>query len=599
MPNRDVDGARILVVEDEALIAEEVRDRLVRAGFVVVGIVDTGPAAVEAASSVRPDLVLMDIRLKGRMDGVEAGEQIYHRFEIPIVYLTAHSDSGTLKRAKTTAAFGYVLKPFHVDNLLAAVELAIRRSRLEAHLQAHQLTYETILASIADAVISTDVDGRVRFINGGAEQLLGVAARDAEGRELGAVLRICDEAGRPAQMHLATRVLAGRASVRFDPTDHVAVARGRTPIDGAAGPVIDGLGRVVGMTVTLRDVSEARSAERALRVLSEQLRAVVDTAVDGVMLIGAGGTVRMFNPACERLFGYAADKILGRSAAALLPSLFSARDGHPFGDAGDPRRAPVLISGRAAFARRRSNELFPVELSIGEASHDGQPVYVVVVHDVSERKALEAAYFDAVGHEQRRLGQDLHDGLGQELTGVALLLAALERTAAEAGLPNAADIGRVRDLATHTISTCRSVARGLAPVSEGQGGLVAGLRDLVRRLGELPGPTIQFAFIEAANLGLSPTATDHLYRIAQEAVTNALKHARAHSINIVLDVEPASVRLEICDDGTGIAAPQGSPGDGLGLKSMRYRADVIGARLRVGRRASAGTCVVCECPQSA
>ena len=225
-------------------------------------------------------------------------------------------------------------------------------------------------------------------------------------------------------------------------------------------------------------------------------------------------------------------------------------------------------------------------------------MYVVVVHDVMERRELQAAYADAVGHEQRRIAQDLHDGLGQELTGLALLLSALERAASEANLPNAGDLARVRDLASHSIGTCRSVARGLLPVAETQGGLVAGLRDLVRRLNDMPGPAIQFSVIEAATVGLSASATDHLYRIAQEALTNAIKHSHAESIHLTLDVGRSSVLLRVCDDGGGIVVAL--PGDGgLGLKTMRYRADLIGARISIQPQMRAGTCVVCECPQPA
>ena len=588
---------RILVVEDEVLIAEEIRERLTTEGFTVVAVADTGAAAIALAVEERPDLVLMDIRLKGPMDGVEAAEAIYERCGVPVVYLTAHSDQATLQRAKTRAAFGYVLKPFQIDNLLVAIDLGIHRAAVETRLHEHELTYATILGSIADAVIATDVAGRIRFMDGMAEQLTGWPAREAEGRALPTVVKLVDDSGRPVQDRLVKRVIAGRMSVRFARADHLVRHGGdRIPIDGGAAPVIDYLGRVVGLTVTFTDASASRRAERELRVLSDELQAVVNTAVDGVLLLDDAGTVRMINPACERLFGYASDEVVGRSVTQLMPTPLPDVAAEPV-TAGVTRQ-PVFVSARAAIARRKDGGAIPVEVSVGEADHDGRPMYVVVVHDVTERRELQAAYADAVGHEQRRIAQDLHDGLGQELTGLALLLSALERAASEANLPNAGDLARVRDLASHSIGTCRSVARGLLPVAETQGGLVAGLRDLVRRLNDMPGPAIQFSVIEAATVGLSASATDHLYRIAQEALTNAIKHSRAESIQLTLDVGRSSVLLRICDDGAGIVvAPPASPG--LGLKTMRYRADLIGARISIQPQARAGTCVVCECPQPA
>ncbi len=586
---------RILVVEDEVLIAEEIRERLTTAGYIVVAVADTGAQAIELASQTQPQLVLMDIRLKGPMDGIEAGERIYERFGVPIVYLTAHSDQATLARAKTKAAFGYVIKPFHIDSLLVAIDLGIYRSGVEARLQQHELTYATILGSISDAVIAADVAGRVHFMDTAAEQLTGWSSRDAEGRPLATILKLSDEAGRPAQERLIKRVVTGHLAVRFARSDHLVRQGGeRIPIDGGAAPVVDYLGRVVGLTVTFKDASAARRAERELRLMSEELQAVVNTAVDGVLLLDRDGTVRLFNPACERLFGYAAEEVLGRSVLHLMPSpLPQALES---ADAAAMPHQPVFVSGRATIGHRKDGALVPVEVSVGEADRDGRSIYVVVVHDVSERRALQGAFADAVGHEQRRIAQDLHDGLGQELTGLALLLSALERAASEARLPNAGDLARLRDLATHTIGTCRSVARGLLPVAETQGGLVAGLRDLVRRLNDVPGPPIQFAVVEAAAVGLSASATDHLYRIAQEALTNAIKHSSARSIQLTLDIGPSSVLLRVCDDGSGIVTSRQDE-DGLGLKTMRYRADLIGAQISIQPQSRRGTCVTCECPQ--
>ena len=593
-------SARILVVEDEALIAEEIRERVAAAGYTVVAVVDTGAAALQAVAVSRPDLVLMDIRLKGAMDGIEAAELIYDRFAVPIIYLTAHSDQGTLQRAKARAAFGYVLKPFHVDSLLVAIDVGLHRAQIDSRLHEHELTFAAILGSLSEGVVTTDAHGRVRLMNAAAEQLLGWSARAADGRALATVLKLTDEAGVPAHERLAKRIVAGRQPVQFGPNDHLLRANGdRIPIDGGAAPVIDYLGRVVGLTVTFRDASAKRRAERELRALSGELQAVVDTAVDGVMLLDGDGAIRVFNPACTRLSGYAAEEMIGRNVAQLMPSPLAGAEA-PGAAAGDTVRAPLRVGDRATTLWRKDGVALPVEVSVGEAEHHGRAAFVVVVHDLSERRELEAAYFDAAGNEQRRIARDLHDGLGQELTGLALLLSALERAASEAELPNAGDLARLRDLASHTIGTCRSVARGLLPVADGQGGLVAGLHDLVQRLNDVPGPAIQFSVIEAASVGLSAAATDHLYRIAQEALTNALKHARAQSIHVKLDVGRSAVMLSVCDDGGGIVASSQDPA-GLGLKTMRYRAELIGARLRIEGpgRAGTGTCVVCECPQQA
>jgi len=597
--HKSIEGLRILVVEDEALTAEAIGEYLRRAGCQVLATVDTARAAIEVAVSSRPDLILMDVRLKGGMDGIQAAEIIHQHLAAPVVYLTAHADHGTLQRAKASSAYGYVLKPFHSERLLVAMDLAIDRFRLEQRLEENRLTYATVLNSISDGVIATDVNGRVRFMNSVAERLTGWTIAEAQGRPAGIVLRFADAHDQPSYQHPIAHVLSTRETARLDRDERVISRHGAlASVEGAVAPVVDDLERLVGTAITLHDVTDLRKADSDLKSMAERLRAVVDTAVDGVLLVNTAGTVLVFNPACEGLFGYKPSEVVGRSIEALLPSPLSDDFGHSL------RIGPVLDStlggpmSRATNGRCKDGAVFPAEVTIGKASFAGETVFAIVVRDVSERKQLEAALLDATAHEQRRFGADIHDGLGQHLLGLELLITALARSAHGAHLPNAEDLDRAAGVARHAIQACQSIARGLAPVSEEQGGLIVGLRDLVGHLREVPGPDIKFAAVQQAELGLSPSTTDHLYRIAQEALSNAVRHANANSINVTLDIEPTSVRLEVCDDGQGLALLDMNA-LGLGLRTMRYRAAIMGARFMIATNDPVGTCIVCECPQAA
>ena len=361
--------------------------------------------------------------------------------------------------------------------------------------------------------------------------------------------------------------------------------------------MIDNLGRILGVTITLRDATAARNATAQLRAAAEQLRTVVDTAVDGVMLLDATGRILMFNAACSQLFGYTMTEMLGRGIETLILDW-------PGGDLKGSLRTDQMNSRMQAVIKahptrgcRKDGARFPIELSLAQTPRADQSVYVCVIRDISEREELEAALLDAIGHEQRRFGDDLHDGLGQELTGLSLLLSALVRSARHGERLEVTDLERAHKVSQYALQSCRSIARGLSPVTETQGGLIAGLRDLVARLKTESGPTLDFETIGMARLGLSPAASDHLFRIAQEALTNALRHAHANSIKVTLDVEPASVRLEICDDGDGLTAPQ-FKSMGLGLRTMKYRASLLGAKLQIKPLDATGTCIVCECPQA-
>lgn len=596
--HQSIAGLRVLVAEDEGLIVEAICDRLTEAGCEVVATADTGAGAVEATLALRPDLVLMDVRLKGEMDGIRASELINEKVRIPVVYLTGDSDRKTLQRAKAASAYGYVLKPFHIRNLLVAIEVAVDRFEMERRLEDSQLTYATILGSIADGVIAVDTQGCVRFMNGVAERLTGWSTREAQGEQLGMVLNITDPGGDQAAVDLIARVLTSRTTFTLGRDALVMSREGiGVAVDGGMSCVVDSLGRVVGASITLRDVTGARKAESDLRAMAQQLRAVIDTAVDGVLMLDAAGTILMHNPACERLFGYTSGEMTGRNIESIMSSPLSTEDGRPWHTDRTESRRPIAVKARATICRRRDRSTFPAEISVGEAYYPGPPLFVCVVHDVAERRDLEAALLDTVGREQRRFGTDLHDGLGQELTGLSLLISALTRTARAAHSPHTADLERTYEVVQHALQSCQTIARGLSPIGPTEGGLIGALRDLVSRLRGPSGPSLDISVSEVSRLGLSPAVTDHLYRIAQEALTNALKHAHANSIKVTLDVEPEHVRLEICDDGQGVKY-MGSNASGLGLRTMQYRASMIGARFEIGPFGPSGTCVVCDCPHA-
>jgi PAS domain S-box-containing protein len=591
-------GLRILVAEDDGMVAEAICERLTDAGYDVIGRPDTGATAVEAALALRPDLILMDVRLKGEMDGIRASELINEKMRVPVVYLTADSDQKTLTRAKTASAYGYVLKPFHIRNLIVAIEVAVDRFEMERRLEDSQLTYATILSSIADGVIAVDTQGRVRFMNGVAERLTGWLSRDAQQQQWRTVLNTIDPSDRRIETDMIARAFSSRATITLGSDAYVISREGiKVPVDVGATCVVDGLGRVVGATVTLRDVTHVRKAESDLRAMAQQLRAVIDTAVDGVLMLDATGTILMLNPACERLFGYTSGELAGLNIDAVMTSPLPTPYGPSRQFVGSESHRPIVVAARATTCRRRDRSTFPAEVSVGEASYPGQPLFVGIVHDVSERRELESAVLDAVGREQHRFGTDLHDGLGQELTGLSLLLSALAKTASAADSPYATDLEQAHKVTQHALQSCRTIAQGLSPFGPTEGGLVGALRDLVTRLKGQSGPHVDITVSEVSRLGLSPSVSDHLYRIAQEAVSNALKHAHANFIKIALDVEQEHVRLEICDDGWGVK-DVGRKVSGLGLRTMQYRASMIGAHFEIESLRPNGTRVICDCPRA-
>jgi len=213
--------------------------------------------------------------------------------------------------------------------------------------------------------------------------------------------------------------------------------------------------------------------------------------------------------------------------------------------------------------------------------------------EIAERRRLEREIIDASEHEQMRIGQELHDGLGQQLTAVAFLTEVLARQLAERGVPESREANRIGELVGEAISQARLLARGLAPVELDANGLMAALEQLAanaRHLFDLPcdfrcdGPVLVHDSSIAINL----------YRIAQEAVTNAVKHSGAHSLRIALRHADERLTLSVADDGTGLPSTSADGGEGMGLKTMRYRARAIGAELSL-EPAPAGGLIVRVC----
>ena len=188
---------RIFIVEDEGIVAKDIQKCLQNIGYSVLGIADTGEEAKKQAELLKPDLMLMDIVLKGEIDGIEAAQYIRDYLNIPVVYLTAYSDKSILKRAKVTEPFGYIVKPFMERELKSTIEMALHKHKMEQSIRENYLRFDKTLQRIGEAVIATDASGSVTFLNSIAQKLTGFSEQDAIGKSLIEILRITDENGDP------------------------------------------------------------------------------------------------------------------------------------------------------------------------------------------------------------------------------------------------------------------------------------------------------------------------------------------------------------------------------------------------------------------
>ncbi len=253
--------ARILIVEDEGIVSQDIETCLQSMGYEICASVSSGEEAVAKAEEVRPDLVLMDIYLKGKMSGVEAAAKIRERQGLPVIYLTAYTDEETRKLAKVTEPYGYVLKPFDEKDLNITLEMALYRYGMEKRVRESQEWLSTILRSIGDAVIASDAQGRITFMNPVAESLTGWKQEEATGRPLPEVFHTVQE--RPAE-ELAGGPWAKKNLQAAIYETLIARDGTRTPIRQSSAPIREEGGKTLGTVIAFSDMSEQRRAEETL-----------------------------------------------------------------------------------------------------------------------------------------------------------------------------------------------------------------------------------------------------------------------------------------------------------------------------------------------
>jgi two-component system sensor histidine kinase UhpB len=334
-----------------------------------------------------------------------------------------------------------------------------------------------------------------------------------------------------------------------------------------------------------------------LRESEQRFRGAFEFAAIGMALVAPGGRWLRVNRSLCEIVGYTAEELLSTDFQSIT---------HPEDLDMDVGQVRQMLDGSLSHYDMEKRYLHKdghivwVLLSVSLVRDAaGQSMYFVSqIQDITDRKRLERALREGTHREHQRLGQEIHDGLGQELTGLAFLASSLATEAARSGSPLADDLTKLAEVARHTIETCRSIARGVSPLTESRGSLVQSLRQIAHLAAVGGHSRVDFEAIENAPLTLPSESRDQLHRITQEAVNNALKHSNADNIEVTIQINPTLVRIEVVDNGRGLRAPEAAP-TGLGIDGMRQRAATIGARLRVESRHSGGAAVVCECPQSA
>ena len=339
-----------------------------------------------------------------------------------------------------------------------------------------------------------------------------------------------------------------------------------------------------------RNITEAAVRDREAR-----LRAILQTAVEGIITIDEHGIIESVNAAAERIFGYSANEIIGNNVSLLMPS--------PHAEAHDSYiesylrtgRAKIIGIGREVAGRRKDGTIFPMELSVSEVTLADGRMFTGIIRDITARKQLEREILEISDREQRRIGQDLHDGLCQHLAGIEIMSQVLAKKIAPKSKAHATQVMEIANHVRDAITQTRSLARGLSPVTIESEGLTSALIELATNTEKFFRVRCRCEFDDSVAIFDHAVAT-HLFRIAQEAVSNAVKHGHAQQIVITLRKSAGRITLDISDNGNGLRKKPANQ-KGMGLRIMQSRASMIGGTMAIESNALGGVSVTCAVPE--
>lgn len=572
-----MEESKILIVEDESLVALEISRTLKELGFQVLGPCRSREDTLEILDHDTPHLVLMDINIQGATDGIELAVYLNREKRLPIIFLTAQSDDKTLKRATLAEPYGYLSKSFYHKDIRPAIVTALNSHRLKLLVEEQEELLSLTLGNIDEGVITTDGEGNILFYNHGAVKLFYLAPYDRDGT----VLR-----GFPAGISL----YSWQGEILSDPLrqetlpDRLFLHRDgeRIPLECRVNHYWGAGTSAVERIYLFRDISQ----QLKIQEVTARLSSVVEYSEDAIAAVSLYGIVLNWNRGAEKILGIPQDQAVGRSLSRLLP-LITFPEWENLEDSGQSP-TPVL----EGLYRDPEGETKKLSVTLSTVrGGDGSVVgYSFIARDLSYRIQLERQIIDAEDNERRRIGRDLHDSLGQQLTGISLMVKALHNVLNQENSDKARRMAlELGEQVKIAITETRELSRGLVPEILRDEGFFVAMKDLALYYGRVRGVHVEWA--AETDSSLEPGVETQLYHIAQEAINNAVRHGGADEILVKFYRDPEGLSLLVADNGCGFSESQVQPG--LGLGNMRYRADVINGRLRVESEPGRGTRVIC------
>lgn len=448
----------------------------------------------------------------------------------------------------------------------------------------------TILDSILHGVILTDLRGHIIYWNKANEVILGYRKDEILGKPIRILYNdetpfktILKRSFKGKPMHgrwHANHKMGHRVwlDVRFNVID--------SPPENSSFCVI-----------TICDIRKLKSTEHRLRRNMAISQAIFDTSREAMVTFDEQGKILTCNHAATRLFKYRKDELLGTNASELLPFPHNISQADYLVNNLKTGEEKLIRQGRESQGIRKDGTVFPIELSVSKVNPEGQIIFATIIRDISDRRVMEKKVLEAGDAERKKIGREMHDGLGQMLTGIRMLSESLARKLKANAVPGAEEVQEISDLVKEADEYTRVLSRGMVQVDVEKKGLSVALQNLCDRVSKVNGIACEYRETGSGEIEDNKIAV-HLYRIAQEAISNAVKHAEASIIKVRLTSNEDRTIMIIDDDGVGFCPVEQEEGtmQGAGLQIMKYRANVLGGILELVRTQDDITRVRCIIP---
>ena len=473
--------------------------------------------------------------------------------------------------------------PLSSDVVVLHTDDVTDQRRIADALVKSERQYRTIVDTAHEGIWAVGLDGAITYVNPRAADMLGYLPNEMLGRPM---VDFIEDSLQKEALDILQRLIQGlRARYDF----RLRHKTGRSFwVSIAASPLLDKGEGVIGVIHMIADIEDRKRTEQALKESETKVRALLDANPDMIVRVTRDGTyldMHLNDPGAKNYLPRPALEFVGRNVRDIFEPEFA--------DAHELYRLRALASGRIErweYMRLVNGKERYVEARFVKS---GEDEVVITARDITQRVELEREVIASAERERTRIGHDLHDGLAQVLIGVKWILESLRDKLSAAQLPHEGDAAHAAELVRRVIAQTGELAKGLSPIPKG-GRLGDALQQLADQSAPLFGVPCRLTLKEPPR-DLDEASATHLYRIAQEAITNAVKHGHPTSIDIVCERLPGCVHLSIADNGCGIADSV-SESRGMGLHIMRYRARAIGAELAVANREGGGTIVQCSCP---